>query len=54
MDIYEVTTDYVEYLRKVEPKKILKNRTDIGYIKNATPDFSLLEEKCEEYQKTKI
>ena len=31
-----------------------KNRTDIGYIKNATPNFSLLEEKCEEYQKMKI
>ena len=28
MDIYEVTTDYVEFLRKFEPDKILRNRDD--------------------------
>lgn len=26
-----------------------KGRTDIGYIKNATPDFDLLEAKCDEW-----
>ena len=26
-------------------------RMDIGYIKNATPDFDLLEEKCTEWEK---
>lgn len=29
-----------------------KNRMDIGYIKNATPDFKLLEEKCTEWGNT--
>ena len=27
-----------------------KNRMDIGYIKNATPDFELLEKKCREWE----
>ena len=26
-----------------------KGRMDIGYIKNATPDFELLEAKCDEW-----
>ena len=26
-----------------------KGRMDIGYIKNATPDFDLLEAKCDEW-----
>lgn len=28
-----------------------KGRMDIGYIKNATPDFDLLEQKCDEWEK---
>ncbi len=28
-----------------------RERMDIGYIKNATPDFTLLEEKCTEWEK---
>ena len=31
-----------------------KNRMDIGYIKNATPDFSLLERKCKEWESRKM
>ena len=27
-----------------------KKRMDIGYIKNATPDFDLLEDKCTEWE----
>ena len=30
-----------------------KGRTDLGYIRNATPDFELLEKKCTEWEKAK-
>lgn len=51
----------IQYLRKNQ-KQIInqhinpvyinrkKNRMDIGYIKNATPDFALLEKKCTEWE----
>ncbi len=51
----------IQFLRK-NAEKILKKhinvvyvnqkqgRMDIGYIKNATPDFSMLEEKCKEWE----
>jgi len=29
----------------------MQGRMDLGYIKNATPDFKLLEEKCTEWEK---
>ena len=51
----------VQFLRKNEPDIIKKHinpvyvnqkkkRIDIGYIKNATPDFDLLESKCTEWE----
>ena len=51
----------VQFLRKNEPDIIKKHinpvyvnqkkkRMDIGYIKNATPDFDLLESKCTEWE----
>ncbi len=51
----------VQFLRKNEPDIVKKHinpvyvnqkkkRMDIGYIKNATPDFELLENKCTEWE----
>ena len=50
----------VQFLRKNKDNILKKHinvvyinrkqgRMDIGYIKNATPDFDLLEEKCDEW-----
>lgn len=51
----------IQFLRKNEEKILKKHvnvvyvnrkqgRMDIGYIKNATPDFTMLEEKCSEWE----
>lgn len=54
----------IQFIRKNETKIINKHvnpvyvnrkneRMDIGYIRNATPDFTLLEQKCNEWELNK-